>query len=114
MLRVARRLGMDYGVRVRTTFWVRMRRHLEFEGDSGCVCDAYRGDVAGVGANGFGGCGRRFASASVLTAAQTERVFAAAQAQGLPVKLHAEQLSDQGGAELVMRVRWLSADHLGI
>ena len=47
-----------------------------------------------------------------FSAAQTERVFAAAQAQGLPVKLHAEQLSDQGGAELVARCGGLSADHL--
>jgi imidazolonepropionase len=44
--------------------------------------------------------------------AQTERVFQAARAQGLPVKLHAEQLSDQRGAELVARYNGLSADHL--
>jgi imidazolonepropionase len=44
--------------------------------------------------------------------AQTERVFQAAAALGLPVKLHAEQLSDQRGAELVARYRGLSADHL--
>ena len=44
--------------------------------------------------------------------AQTERVFQAAARLGLPVKLHAEQLSDQGGAALVARYRGLSADHL--
>mgnify|MGYP000120745139 CR=1 FL=1 len=43
---------------------------------------------------------------------QTERVFAAAKRLGLPVKLHAEQLSEQRGAELVARYRGLSADHL--
>jgi imidazolonepropionase len=43
---------------------------------------------------------------------QTERVFAAARKLGLPVKLHAEQLSDQRGAELVARYKGLSADHL--
>jgi imidazolonepropionase len=43
---------------------------------------------------------------------QTERVFAAAKKLGLPVKLHAEQLSDQRGAELVARYKGLSADHL--
>jgi imidazolonepropionase len=47
-----------------------------------------------------------------FTVAQTERVFSAARALGLPVKLHAEQLSDQGGAALVARYRGLSADHL--
>jgi imidazolonepropionase len=44
--------------------------------------------------------------------AQTERVFEAARRLGLPVKLHAEQLSDQDGAALVARFGGLSADHL--
>jgi imidazolonepropionase len=44
--------------------------------------------------------------------AQTERVFAAAAALGLPVKLHAEQLSNHHGAELAARYGALSADHL--
>ena len=44
--------------------------------------------------------------------AQTERVFAAAAVLGLPVKLHAEQLSNLHGAELAARYRALSADHL--
>jgi len=43
---------------------------------------------------------------------ETERVFKAAAAHGLKVKLHAEQLSDQGGAELACRYHALSADHL--
>ena len=47
-----------------------------------------------------------------FSSAQTERVFRAAQALGIPVKLHAEQLSDQGGAALVARYGGLSADHL--
>jgi imidazolonepropionase len=41
-----------------------------------------------------------------------ERVFTAAQANGLPVRLHAEQLSNQNGAALAARHRALSADHL--
>ncbi|HEY9105718.1 MAG TPA: amidohydrolase family protein, partial [Roseateles sp.] len=44
--------------------------------------------------------------------AQVARVFDAARQLGLPVKLHAEQLSDQGGAELAARYRALSCDHL--
>ncbi|MFB5079234.1 imidazolonepropionase [Raoultella sp. C349492] len=43
---------------------------------------------------------------------QTERVFQAAQARGIPVKGHVEQLSSLGGAELVSRYRGLSADHI--
>jgi imidazolonepropionase len=46
------------------------------------------------------------------TPAQTERVFKAARALGLPVKLHAEQLSDQGGAALAAHHGALSCDHL--
>jgi imidazolonepropionase len=47
-----------------------------------------------------------------FTPAQTERVFAAAAAQGIPVKLHAEQLSNLHGAALAARYGALSADHL--
>jgi imidazolonepropionase len=43
---------------------------------------------------------------------QTEQVFEAARRLGLPVKLHAEQLSDSGGAQLAARYRALSCDHL--
>lgn len=47
-----------------------------------------------------------------FTPAQTEQVFQAAKLHGLPVKLHAEQLSDQGGAALTAQYNGLSADHL--
>jgi imidazolonepropionase len=47
-----------------------------------------------------------------FTVAQTERVFAAAQALGIPVKLHAEQLSNQHGSALAARYQALSCDHL--
>jgi imidazolonepropionase len=47
-----------------------------------------------------------------FTPAQTRRVFDAAHALGLPVKLHAEQLSNQGGAQLAAGYGALSCDHL--
>ena len=47
-----------------------------------------------------------------FTPAQTRRVFEAARAHGLPVKLHAEQLSNQHGAALAAEFGALSADHL--
>jgi imidazolonepropionase len=47
-----------------------------------------------------------------FTPEQTERVFRAAKRFGLPVRLHAEQLSDQGGAALAARYGALSVDHL--
>ena len=47
-----------------------------------------------------------------FTVAETERLFAAATASGLRVKLHAEQLSNRGGAKMAARYQALSADHL--
>ena len=43
---------------------------------------------------------------------QTERVFSAAQAHGLAIKAHAEQLSDLGGTELAAKYQALSSDHV--
>jgi imidazolonepropionase len=53
-----------------------------------------------------------FCETIAFTPAQTEKVFQAALRHGLPVKLHAEQLSDQGGAALAAQYHALSADHL--
>jgi imidazolonepropionase len=53
-----------------------------------------------------------FCERIAFTPAQTRRVFDAAKALGLPVKLHAEQLSDQGGAALAASYQALSCDHL--
>ncbi len=53
-----------------------------------------------------------FCERIAFSPAQTRRVFDAARALGLPVKLHAEQLSDQGGAQLAAAYGALSCDHL--
>jgi imidazolonepropionase len=53
-----------------------------------------------------------FCESIAFSPAQTERVFAAAAAHGLRVKLHADQLSNSGGAALAARYNALSADHL--
>jgi imidazolonepropionase len=53
-----------------------------------------------------------FCESIAFSSAQTERVFQAARQLGLPIKLHAEQLSDQGGAALAARYGALSCDHL--
>jgi len=113
MLAAARRLGETYPVTVRTTFLGAHALPPEFEGRSGAyiemVCEAAlpaahgRGLVDAVDA---------FCERIGFTAAETERVFVKARALGLPVKLHAEQLSDLGGAALAARYQALSADHL--
>ena len=53
-----------------------------------------------------------FCETIAFTPAEVERVFTAARAHGLPVRLHAEQLSNQNGAALAARYKALSADHL--
>lgn len=53
-----------------------------------------------------------FCESIAFTRQEVERVFTAAQANGLPVRLHAEQLSNQNGAALAARYKALSADHL--
>jgi imidazolonepropionase len=53
-----------------------------------------------------------FCERIAFSTAHMERVFAVAKALGLPVKLHAEQLSDSGGAQLAARYHAQSADHL--
>jgi len=113
MLIAARRIGELLPVRVVTTFLGAHALPPKFAGRPDDyitdVCDvmlpalAAQGLVDGVDA---------FCERIGFTNAQTARVFDKAGALGLPVKLHAEQLSDQGGAELVARHGGLSADHL--
>lgn len=113
LLRVARRIGRDLPVTVRTTFLGAHAVPPEFAGRA----DAYVDDIcermlpALVG-DGLVDAVDAFCESVGFSPAQTERVFRTATALGVPVKLHAEQLSDQGGAELVARYHGLSADHL--
>lgn len=65
-----------------------------------------------VAAEGLADAVDGFCETLAFTAAQIQTVFEAARAHGLPVKLHADQLSDGGGAALAARFGALSADHL--
>ena len=113
LLRAARRIGRDLPVTVRTTFLGAHAVPPEFSGRA----DAYVDEVcermlpALVG-EGLVDAVDAFCESIGFTPAQTERVFRAAARLGIPVKLHAEQLSDQGGAALVARYGGASADHL--
>lgn len=113
MLRVARRVGQQLPVRVRTTFLGAHALPPEYAGRPddyiAMLCDALLPQLA---AAGLVDAVDAFCERIGFSAAQTERMFDAARALGLPVKLHAEQLSDQGGALLVARYGGLSADHL--
>jgi imidazolonepropionase len=112
-LRVARRLAAAWGVTVKTTFLGAHAVPPEFRGRGDAyiesVCDEMLPALAG---EGLVDAVDAFCETIAFSPAQTARVFDAAARLGLPVKLHAEQLSDSGGAALAARYRALSADHL--
>ncbi|MEP7064358.1 MAG: imidazolonepropionase, partial [Betaproteobacteria bacterium] len=112
-LRVARRLAGAHGIVVRTTFLGAHTLPPEYAGRGDAyvdlICDAMLPALAG---EGLVDAVDVFCERIAFTLAQTARVFDAARALGLPVKLHAEQLSDMGGAALAARHRAMSADHL--
>jgi imidazolonepropionase len=111
-LRVARRIAATLPVDVRTTALGAHALPPEFDGRPDDYVDAVCGWLPVLQAEGLVDAVDAFCERIAFTPAQTERVFAAARALGLPVKLHAEQLSDQGGAALAARFGALSCDHL--
>jgi imidazolonepropionase len=111
-LRVARRLGAELPVSVRSTSLAAHALPPEFAGRADDYIDAACGWLRAQHAEGLVDAVDAFCDTIGFTPAQTERVFTAARALGLPVKLHAEQLSNQHGAALAARFGALSCDHL--
>jgi imidazolonepropionase len=113
MLRVARELGAAANVRVRTTFLGLHTVPAEFAGRPDAyvdfVCELM---LPALADEGLIDAVDAFCERIAFTPQQTERFFAAARERGLPVKLHADQLSDGGGAYVAARAGALSADHL--
>ncbi|HEU4815204.1 imidazolonepropionase [Janthinobacterium sp.] len=113
MLRVARRIGQELPVNVRTTFLGAHALPPEYAGQPDSYIELLCAQMLPrLASDGLVDAVDAFCERIGFTLAQTEKVFEAAQALGLPVKLHAEQLSDLGGAALVARHGGLSADHL--
>ena len=113
MLRVARAIGEQLPVTVRTSFLGAHALPPEYAGRCDDYIDFLCAQVLpALASEGLVDAVDAFCERIGFTPAQTRRVFEAAQALGLPVKLHAEQLSDQGGAALVAQFGGLSADHL--
>ena len=112
-LRVARALGERYGVTVRTSFLGAHALPPEAAGRAddyiAQVCDHM---LPALAEEGLVDAVDAFCERIGFTLAQTERVFQAAERLGLPVKLHAEQLSDMDGAALAARYGALSCDHV--
>ncbi|WP_434033429.1 imidazolonepropionase [Cupriavidus sp. a3] len=112
-LRVARRLGEQFGVAVRTTFLGAHALPPEYAGRADDYIDLVCGSMLpALAEEGLVDAVDAFCESIGFSIAQTERVFDAAARHGLRVKLHAEQLSNLGGAALAARHRALSADHL--
>ncbi len=112
-LRAARRLGEVRPVTVTTTFLGAHALPPEFKGDpDGYIDLVCREMIPAVAAEGLADAVDAFCEGIGFTPAQTRRVFEAAAAHGLPVKLHAEQLSNLHGAALAAEFGALSADHL--
>ena len=112
-LRVARRLGAALGVTVRTTFLGAHALPPEYAGRSQDYVDLVCNEMLpALAAEGLVDAVDVFCERIAFTLAETEQVFQAAQRLGIPVKLHAEQLSDMGGAALAARYGALSCDHI--
>ncbi|MFZ0869964.1 MAG: imidazolonepropionase [Rhodanobacter sp.] len=113
MLRVARRLGRELGITVRTSFLGLHALPPEYQDRRAeyvaFVCDEMLPELA---AEGLVDAVDAFCENIGFTREETRRVFERAKQLGLPVKLHAEQLSDLDGAALVAEYGGLSADHL--
>jgi len=111
MLRVARRLGED--ISVRTTFLGAHALPPEYAGRADDYIDFVCEEVLPAAAKeGLADAVDAFCERIAFNASQTERIFRKAKELRLAVKLHADQLSDSGGAALAARFRGLSADHM--
>ncbi len=112
-LAVARQLGPECDVDVSTTLLAAHALPAAFAGRADAyidyVCDEM---IPAIAKAGLADAVDAYCESIGFTVAQTRRVFSAARAQGLPVKLHADQLSDLDGAALAAEFGALSADHL--
>lgn len=113
MLRVARRIGREAGVRVRTSYLGLHAVPPELAADRGQYVDKAVDDILPAAhAEGLVDAVDAYCEPIAFTAEEVARLFEKARALGLPVKLHADQLSDGGGAALAARHGALSADHV--
>jgi imidazolonepropionase len=113
MLRAARKLATLRPVRIRTTWLAAHALPPEYKDDrAGYLDHIVLAGMEAAHSEGLIDAVDGFCEHLAFTPAEIDRVFAKAHDLGLPVKLHAEQLSWQGGAALTARHRGLSADHL--
>ena len=113
MLRVARRIGREAGVRVRTSYLGLHAVPPEWKTDRGRYVDlAVDQILPAAHAEGLVDAVDAYCEPIAFSTQEVARLFDRAKALGLPVRLHADQLSDGGGAALAARYGALSADHV--
>src|SRR5690606_32016607 len=110
--RVARRIGQLLGISVRTTYLAAHALPPEYRDNADGYVDALIDWLPQLHAEGLVDAVDAFCESIGFSPAQTRRLFEAARALGIPVKLHADQLSDGDGAALVAEFGGLSADHV--
>ncbi|MGY4622491.1 imidazolonepropionase [Bradyrhizobium sp. USDA 4486] len=112
-LSAARSLGAQRPVAIRTSFLGAHALPVEADGDKDHYIDLVCKEMLpAVAKAGLADAVDVFMEGIAFSAEQTARVFEAAKGLGLPVKLHADQLSNLGGAALAAKFSALSADHL--
>ena len=113
MLRAAARAGEQANMRVSRTFLGAHVLPPEYEKNrAGYVDLVCQSMIPAVARENLADAVDAFCETIAFAPAEVQRIFAAAEAHGLRVKLHAEQLSDCGGAALAAEYKALSADHL--
>ncbi|WP_367598636.1 imidazolonepropionase [Pseudomonas fulva] len=113
MLRVARRLGDELGITVRATCLAAHALPPEYaERSDDYIAHICEDMLPALAAEGLVDAVDAFCEHLAFSPVQVERLFIKAQQLGLPVKLHAEQLSSLHGSSLAARYQALSADHL--
>ena len=113
MLRVARQLGRAFPVTVRTTFLAAHTLPPEYQARADAYIDVVAHEWLPVlAAEGLVDAVDVFCERIAFSVAQARRLFEAARAHGLPVKMHAEQLSNLGGTLMASAQGALSCDHL--
>ncbi|AIG04338.1 imidazolonepropionase [Pseudomonas fluorescens] len=113
MLRVARRLGQELPVSVRATCLAAHALPPEYKDRADDYIEHICNEMLpALAAEGLVDAVDAFCEYLAFSTEQVERVFKVAQRLGLPVKLHAEQLSSLHGSSLAARYQALSADHL--
>ena len=113
MLRVARRIGREAGIRVRTSYLGLHAVPPEHRSDRARYVDKAVDEILPAAhAEGLVDAVDAYCEPIAFSTDEVARLFDKARVLGLPVKLHADQLSDGGGAALAAKYSALSADHI--